>query len=115
MSPFCSSSSTSASVGRSPTAASTTNPIPRTALLDERFSDSSGVLWSRVRLCDLSRQVRPLTYVHNPFAQAPLPTNWGVWDRQFVTTRRGEAWESTDILASEPATDIAPARTGANS
>jgi hypothetical protein len=52
---------------------------------------------------------------HNPFVQVPLPTNWGVWDREFVTTRQGEAWESTDILASEPAADIAPARIGANS
>jgi hypothetical protein len=60
------------------------------------------VLWSRVGLGNLSRQGRPLTYVHNPLAQVPLPTNWGVWDREFVTTPQGEAWESTDILAPEP-------------
>jgi hypothetical protein len=40
--------------------------------------------------------------------------NGGVWDREFVTNRQGEARESTDILASEPAADIAPARIGAN-
>ena len=75
------------------------NPIPRTAFLDERFTDISGVIWSRVALGNLSRQVRPITYVHNPLAQVPLPTNWGVWDREFVTTRQGDGWESNDILA----------------
>ncbi|GAA0909668.1 hypothetical protein GCM10009552_20610 [Rothia nasimurium] len=77
------------------------NPIPRTAFLDERFADISGVIWSRVGLGNLSRQVRPITYVHNPLAQAPLPVNWGVWDREFVTTRQGDGWESNDILATE--------------
>lgn len=75
------------------------NPIPRTAFLDERFADISGVIWSRVGLGNLSRQVRPITYVHNPLAQVPLRTNWGIWDREFVTTARGDAWESNDILA----------------
>ena len=42
------------------------NPIPRTAFLDERFADISGVIWSRVGLGNLSRRSRPLTYVHNP-------------------------------------------------
>lgn len=37
------------------------DPIPRTAFLDERFADISGVLWSRVGLGNLSRQGRPLT------------------------------------------------------
>src|SRR3569832_1344539 len=40
------------------------NPIPRTAFLDERFADISGVIWSRVGLGNLSRRSRPLTYVH---------------------------------------------------
>lgn len=81
------------------------NPIPRTAFLDERFADISGVIWSRVGLGNLSRQVRPITYVHNPLAQVPLPTNWGVWDREFVTTRQGEGWEASDILASAAAAE----------
>lgn len=75
------------------------NPIPRTAFLDEHFADISGVIWSRVSLGNMSRQVRQITYVHNPMAQIPLPTNWGVWDREFVTTRRGDEWEANDILA----------------
>ncbi len=81
------------------------NPIPRTAFLDERFADISGVIWSRVALGNLSRHVRPITYVHNPLAQVSLPTNWGVWDREFVTARQGEGWEARDILASAAAAE----------
>jgi hypothetical protein len=76
------------------------DPIPRTAFLDERFADISGVIWSRIGIGNLSRQVRPITYVHNPLAQVALPTSWGVWDREFVTTRHGDEWEANDILAS---------------
>lgn len=75
------------------------NPIPRTAFLNERFADISGVVWSRIGIGNLSRQVRPITYVHNPLAHTPLPTNWGVWDREFVTTQCGDEWEANDILA----------------
>lgn len=81
------------------------NPVPRTAFLDERFADVSGVIWSRVGLGNLSRNVRPITYVHNPMAQVPLPTNWGVWDREFVTTRDGDQWQADDILAPAPAAE----------
>ena len=80
------------------------NPIPRTAFLDERFADISGVIWSRIGIGNLSRQVRPITYVHNPLAQTPLPLNWGVWAREFVTTRRGDEWEANDILAQAAVT-----------
>lgn len=79
------------------------NPIPRTAFLDERFADISGVIWSRVGLGNLSRKTRPLTYVNNPLAQVPLATNWGVWDREFVITPRGDEWEANDILAQAAA------------
>lgn len=78
------------------------NPIPRTAFLEERFAHVSGVFWSRISLGNLSRRSRPLTYVHNPLAQVSLPTNWGIWDREFVTTPHDEAWQSTDILAAAP-------------
>ena len=73
-------------------------PIPRTAFLDESFADISGVIWSRIGIGNLSRQVRPISYVHNPLAQTSLPTNWGVWDREFVTTRHGDEWQANDIL-----------------
>lgn len=76
------------------------DPIPRTAFLDERFADISGVIWSRVGLGQMSRVVRPITYVHNPLAQVPLPISWGVWDREFVTVRRDEQWGSTDIFVA---------------
>ncbi|UUY07691.1 hypothetical protein LRS11_17990 [Pseudomonas sp. J452] len=76
------------------------SPIPRTAFLDERFANISGVIWSRIGIGNLSRQIRPITYVHNPLAQIPLPTNWGIWDREFVTSQSGDQWEFTDILGS---------------
>ncbi len=76
--------------------------IPRSAFLDHRFSHISGVIWSRVGIGNLSRQIRPLTYVHNPLADVPLAARWGGWDREFVTTQASDAWEATDILASEP-------------
>ena len=75
------------------------SPIPRTAFLDERFADISGVIWSRISIGNLSRQDRPITYVHNPLAKISLTENWGIWDREFVTTRHGDQWETTDILA----------------
>ncbi|RUX29321.1 hypothetical protein EOA23_13975 [Mesorhizobium sp. M2A.F.Ca.ET.042.01.1.1] len=82
------------------------NPIPRTAFLDQRFADISGVIWSRVSLGNLSRRVRPLTYVHNPLAQVPLPARWGIWDREFVATPEGEGWEASDILAPAPVVEV---------
>lgn len=82
------------------------DPIPRTAFLDDRFANISGVIWSRIGIGNLSRQVRPITYVHNPLAQVPLPTKWGVWDREFVTTRNGEGWEANDILAQVAAVEV---------
>jgi len=60
------------------------DPIPRTAFLDERFADISGVVWSRIGLGNISRRVRPLTYVHNPLAHRPLSELWGVWDRELA-------------------------------
>lgn len=75
------------------------HPVPRTAFLDERFADISGVIWSRISIGNLSRQHRPITYVHNPLAQTPLPTNWGLWDREFLTTQHGNEWQANDILA----------------
>lgn len=82
------------------------NPIPRTAFLDERFAEISGVIWSRIGLGNLSRQMRPITYVHNPLAQVPLPKKWGVWDREFVATRHSNEWEVNDVLAQPPAAEL---------
>lgn len=82
------------------------NPIPRTAFLDERFADISGVIWSRISMGNLFRCVRPITYVHNPMAQVPLPTNWGLWDREFVTAPQSNGWVSNDILAKMMAAEM---------
>lgn len=72
--------------------------IPRSAFLDARFAHVSGVIWSRIGIGNLSREVRPITYVHNPLATVPMPLRWGGWDREFVATQVGDQWEATDIL-----------------
>ena len=76
--------------------------IQRTAFLDPTFAHVSGVLWSRIGIGNLRRDVRPLSFVHNPKAAVDFPQRWGVWDREFVTTQRDDTWEATDILADEP-------------
>ncbi len=78
-------------------------PIPRTAFHDNGFADISGVIWSRIGLGNLSRKIRPVTYVHNPHAQVPLPSNWGVWDREFVATHNDNELSFLDILTPPPA------------
>jgi hypothetical protein len=73
--------------------------IPRTAFIDERFSHISGIIWSRISIGNMSRSVRPLTFVHNPCAVVPMPQLWGVWDREFVTKKVEDGWEAEDIPA----------------
>ena len=84
-----------------------TGKIPRTAFLDARFAHISGIIWSRIGLGNLSRTVRPLTFVHNPLAERPLDTAFGLWDKEFVTSANGEAWSTSDILkpTSDPANE----------
>lgn len=74
--------------------------IPRTAFLDQLFADISAVIWSRIGIGNMSRDVRPLMLVHNPLALVPMPQSWGVWDREFVTKEIGQGWQAEDILAS---------------
>ena len=52
--------------------------IPRSAFIDERFAHVSGAIWSRIGPSELSRVVRPLTYVHNPMALVSMPKGRGV-------------------------------------
>lgn len=77
------------------------DPIPRTGFVDGSFTHISGIIWSRVSIGNMSRDQRPLMYLHNPLADAPLCRNWGVWDREFVATRNDDNWEISDILAAE--------------
>lgn len=70
--------------------------IPRTAFICEQFSHISGVIWSRISIGNMSLPQRPMTFVHNPFALIPMPQSWGVWDREFVTTKGEDAWEAKD-------------------
>lgn len=79
------------------------DPIPRTAFLDEQFAHVSGLLWSRTGIGDLGQPDRPLTLVHNPLARQPMTQQWGVWDREFVTSLQNDQWVSTDVLAGDAA------------
>jgi hypothetical protein len=74
-------------------------PIKRTAFLDETFATVSGVIWSRISIGNMSQADRPLTLVHNPLATVPMQKSWGSWDREFVTVRDGDYWQTADILA----------------
>lgn len=75
--------------------------IPRTAFIRETFSNISGVLWSTVSIGNMDSAQRPLTLVHNPRADIPMTKRWGVWDREFVVTEKGDHWMAKDILACE--------------
>jgi hypothetical protein len=73
--------------------------IPRTAFMDEEFGSISGLIWSRVSIGNMSREARPLSYIHNPIASDPLSQRWGVWDREYVAEEGQDEWTITDILA----------------
>lgn len=77
------------------------HPIPRTAFLDPTFAQISAVAWSRVSIGNMSREERPLTLVHKPTAEIPMPQRWGCWDREFVAVREGDAWTVGDVLAED--------------
>jgi hypothetical protein len=85
----------------SPTIQRHTGTIPRTAFIDERFSHISGVIWSRISIGNMSLGGRPLTVVHNPHADVPMPHSWGVWDCEFVSKTSEDGWESLDILSHD--------------
>jgi len=73
--------------------------IPRTAFTQPDFEIISGVLWSRIGLGNLSREVRPLTMVHNPFATTPVEHGWGPWDREYVARQTENEWIVDNIRA----------------
>ena len=73
--------------------------IPRTAFMDEQFSQVAGLIWSRVSIGNMSREARPLSYIHNPMATNPLAQRWGVWDREYHAEEGKEEWSISDILA----------------
>jgi hypothetical protein len=75
--------------------------IPRTAFLDERFNNVSGVIWSRVSIGSVPWERRPLAFVHNPMTLVPMPAEWGVWDEEYAALQHGDVWSVTDILADD--------------
>jgi hypothetical protein len=81
-----------------------TGAIPRTAFLDDRFSNVSGIVWSSVGIGNMSHKQRQITFVLNPLAAVPMAERWGVWDREFASVRVGNAWTAADILSEQPGT-----------
>lgn len=74
------------------------NAIPRTAFLDSRFEQISGLVWSRVSIGNMDRSQRPLTFVHNPLALEPLNRYWGVWDEEIEASRHHDSYILIDLL-----------------
>ncbi len=74
--------------------------IPRTAFSGPEFSHVSGVLWSRIGLGNLSSKVRPLTMVHNPYAEVPIKQGWGPWDKEYVVSENASGWVANNIRES---------------
>ena len=72
--------------------------IPRTAFLDTQFQHVAGLIWSRASIGNMNRSQRPLTFVHNPVALKPLEVGWGVWDREYVASKRENEYIVDDIL-----------------
>ena len=69
--------------------------------MDARFSQVSGLIWSGVGIGNMSRAMRPLSFIHNPLCidYNRMPQRWGVWDREFVATESGDEWTAVDILS----------------
>lgn len=75
--------------------------MPRTAFLDPRFSELAGVVWSRISIGQISREQRPLSFVHNLSSARTLQEGWGCWDREWRAQLEGAALSGSDILNAE--------------
>lgn len=75
--------------------------VPRTAFLDPRFSELAGVAWSRISIGQMSREQRPLSFVHNLSSARPLHDGWGCWDREWKAQFDGPRLSVSDILNAE--------------
>lgn len=72
--------------------------IPRTAFIENEFTNISGVIWSRISIGNMSHTQRPISLVHNPMASVIMSQEWGVWDKEFVATEDNEVWTVENIL-----------------
>lgn len=77
----------------------TSGVIPRNAFATAEHFHVSAAVWSRLSLGAMSRKVRPITLVHNPFAEVPMLSQWGVWDKEYVVTVKDDGIEFRNILA----------------
>lgn len=76
--------------------------IPRSAFAAPCFEIISAILWSRIGLGNLSRETRPFTIVHNPFAKNPVEHGWGPWDREYVARETEKEWIINNIRVALP-------------
>jgi hypothetical protein len=66
------------------------DPILRTAFQDERFTDISGLIWSRRSPGNFLGQADDLVYVHNQVARKPIPRKWARWAEEFYPIDEGK-------------------------
>lgn len=82
----------------SPRIARESGDVPRTAFLDPQFSELSGVVWSRIAIGQMSREQRPMSFVHNLSSVRPFPDQWGCWDREWKAALDGHSLSVADVL-----------------
>ncbi|MEO0879766.1 MAG: hypothetical protein AAFY22_08625 [Pseudomonadota bacterium] len=73
--------------------------IPRTAFLGDDYHHISGLIWSRVGIGNFNRSVRPISMIHNPVSEVPMPEGWSAWDRENVARRQEDGWQIEDTSA----------------
>jgi len=82
--------------------------IDRTAFLTGEYSHISGLVWSRVGIGNFNTRVRPISLIHNPMSEVPMPEGWNAWNREYVARRQGENWQVKNI--AEDACEAQPAQ-----
>ena len=73
-------------------------PVAQTAFLTNAYAHVSGIIWSRAGLQSLGE--KPTTFVHNPMASVPMPTDWTAWDKEYVAVESAAGWTLTNTKAA---------------
>lgn len=76
-------------------------PIPRSAFLDDHFSDISGLIWSRRTIGDFLGRGHDFVFVHNVTARNAFPTGWIKWDEEEIIHSVGDAYKLTRVKARD--------------
>lgn len=59
--------------------------IPRSAFLNDYFSQVSGIIWSRITIGNFIGRADDMSFVQNHVASNPLAENWTAWSEEVVT------------------------------